>query len=143
MIRKIDHIGIAVADAEAALAVYRDALGLELTASEPVAGQQLISYHLRLGESHLELLAPTEPNSVIAKFLDRNGPGIHHIALAVDDIEAEIARLKETDLQLLGEKPTLGAGGKKVIFFHPRSTGGVLLELCEDPQHSAPGHAHH
>lgn len=143
MIRKIDHIGIAVADAEAALAVYRDTLGLELTASEPVADQQLISYHLRLGESHLELLAPTEPDSVIAKFLDRKGPGIHHIALAVDDIESEIARLKETGLQLLGEKPTIGAGGKKVIFFHPRSTGGVLLELCEDPQHAAPGRANH
>jgi methylmalonyl-CoA/ethylmalonyl-CoA epimerase len=131
MIRKIDHIGIATADAEAALKVYRDALGLELTATERVESQKLVSYHLRIGESNLELLVPSEPGSVMAKFLESRGAGIHHIALAVEGIEAEIARLKAAGLQPLGDGPITGAGGKKVIFFHPKTTGGVLLELCE------------
>jgi methylmalonyl-CoA/ethylmalonyl-CoA epimerase len=132
MIQKIDHIGIAVADAEQALAIFRDALGLELTEREAVASQKLISYHLRIGESNLELLHPSEPDSVIAKFLAKRGAGIHHIALAVDDIVAEVERLKAHGLQPLGETPTRGAGGKQVIFFHPKSTGGVLLELCQE-----------
>jgi methylmalonyl-CoA epimerase len=132
MILKIDHIGIATADAEAALRVYRDALGLALTATEAVENQKLVSHHLRVGESSLELLVPSEPGSVMAKFLETRGAGIHHIALAVVGIEAEIERLKAAGLQPLGERPTVGAGGKKVIFFHPKTTGGVLLELCED-----------
>jgi methylmalonyl-CoA/ethylmalonyl-CoA epimerase len=131
MIRGIDHIGIAVSDADAALAVFRDALGLELAETEPVPSQQLVSYHLRIGESTLELLHPSDPQSVIAKFLEKKGPGIHHIALAVDDIAGETARLKQRGLQPLSEQPTLGAGGKRVLFFHPKTTGGVLLELCE------------
>lgn len=131
MIRKIDHIGVAASDVAGALAVFRDALGLELTETEPVESQKLVSYHLRVGESNLELLVPSEPDSVIAKFLEKRGQGIHHIALAVDDIDAELTRLKKAGLQPLGEKPTMGAGGKRVIFFHPKTTGGVLLELCQ------------
>ncbi len=131
MIRRIDHIGIAVADAEAALAVFRDALGLELVEIEPIESQKLVSYHIRIGESNLELLSPTQPESVIAKFLEKNGQGIHHLALAVEGIEEEIARLKAMGLKPLAEKPTKGAGGKKIVFFHPKTTGGVLLELCE------------
>ena len=130
MIRKIDHIGIAVPDAEAALAVFRDALGLELTHTEDVASQKVTAYQLRVGESSLELLVPNDPESVIAKFLAKRGQGVHHIALAVDDIDAEIARMKAAGLEPLSETPTPGAGGKRVIFFHPRTTGGVLLELC-------------
>ncbi|MCK4302788.1 MAG: methylmalonyl-CoA epimerase [Candidatus Eisenbacteria sp.] len=131
LIEKIDHIGIAVADAEASLAIFRDALGLELVRTEPVASQKLVSYHLRIGASNLELLSPTEPGSVIATFLEKKGQGIHHLALAVRDIEEVLAHLKAKGLQPLSEKPTEGAGGKRVIFFHPRTTGGVLLELCE------------
>lgn len=131
MIRRIDHIGIAVADAEAALKVFRDALGLELIETEPVASQKLVSYHLKVGESNLELLVPDDPESVIAKFLEKRGPGIHHIALAVEDIASEVERMKAAGLQPLSEKPTLGAGGKQVLFFHPKTTGGVLLELCQ------------
>ena len=131
MIRKIDHIGIATSDADAALRIYRDALGLELTATEAVESQKLVAYHLRVGESNLELLVPTEPGSVMAKYLESRGAGIHLIALAVVGIEAEITRLKAAGLQPLGDGPITGAGGKKVIFFHPRTTGGVLLELCE------------
>ncbi|MBD3237231.1 MAG: methylmalonyl-CoA epimerase [Candidatus Eisenbacteria bacterium] len=136
MARRIDHIGIAVGDVAAALAFYRDALGLELTAEEPVPSQKLVSYHLRIGEANLELLSPTAPDSVIARFLEKRGPGIHHIALAVDDVEAEMARLRDAGYRLLGEKPTPGAGGKQVIFLHPKSTGGVLLELCADTRHA-------
>jgi len=131
VIRKIDHIGIAVADAAAALKVFRDALGLELVGTEPVPSQKLVSYHLRVGESNLELLVPSDPESVIARFLEKRGPGIHHIALAVEDIAAEVERMKAAGLQPLAEKPSLGAGGKQVLFFHPQTTGGVLLELCQ------------
>jgi methylmalonyl-CoA/ethylmalonyl-CoA epimerase len=131
MILRIDHVGIATADAEAALKIYRDALGLELTATERVESQKLVSYHLRVGESNLELLVPNEPGSVMAKFLESRGAGIHHIALEVQGIEAEVERLRAAGLQPLGEKPIAGAGGKRVIFFHPKTTGGVLLELCE------------
>ena len=131
MIQRIDHIGIAVADAEAALAIFRDALGLDLTETEPVESQKLVSYHLRVGESNLELLHPSDPESVIAKYLAKRGEGIHHIALAVDDIDDEIARLKAKNLKPLSDQPSMGAGGKRVIFFHPKTTGGVLIELCE------------
>ncbi len=131
MILRIDHIGIATADAAAALRIYRDALGLALTATEPVQSQKLVSYHLRIGESNLELLEPSEPGSVMAKFLESRGAGIHHIALAVTGIEEEVARLRAAGLQPLSEAPSAGAGGKRVIFFHPKTTGGVLLELCE------------
>jgi methylmalonyl-CoA/ethylmalonyl-CoA epimerase len=132
MIRKIDHIGIAVARAEEGLAIYRDALGLELVATETVSSQKIVSYHLKVGESNFELLVPSDPESVIAKFLARKGPGIHHIALCVDDLEGEIERLKAQGVQPLAEKPTRGAGGKQIMFFHPKTTGGILIELCQE-----------
>ena len=132
MIRKIDHIGIATPDAEASLRIFRDALGLELGHTEEVASQKVTTYALGVGESSLELLVPTDPESAIAKYIAKRGQGIHHIALAVDDIDAELARMKAAGLEPLGEKPTPGAGGKRIIFFHPRTTGGVLLELCGD-----------
>lgn len=129
MIRKIDHIGIAVADIEAALRIHRDTLRLELDQVEEVPSQRLMSYHMRCGESHLELLTPTDPESVMARFLDKKGPGIHHIALAVDDFDAERARLVDAGLEPIGE-PSIGANGKRIQFFHPRTTGGILLEIC-------------
>lgn len=131
MIKKIDHLGIAVSDAQAALAVWRDALGLEHFDTETVASQKIVSYHLKIGESNIELLAPTDPESPIAKFLEKKGAGIQHIALAVTDLDAEAERLKARGLQPIGELPTEGAGGKRILFFHPKTTGGVLLELCE------------
>ncbi len=129
MIRKIDHIGIAVSDAEKALGVYRDLLGLPCEEIEEVVSQKLLSYHLRAGESHLELLVPTDPSSTIARFLEKHGEGIHHIALAVDDLAAERARLVAGGLEPIGE-PSMGANGKRIQFFHPRSAGGILLEIC-------------
>jgi methylmalonyl-CoA/ethylmalonyl-CoA epimerase len=131
MIKRIDHIGIAVLDPQRSLALYKDALGLKLDQIEDIPSQQLVSYHLVVGESHLELLHPTDDDSVIAKFLAKKGPGIHHIALEVDDLEGERARLEAQGLEPLSDKPFVGAGGKKVLFFHPRTTGGVLLEICQ------------
>jgi len=131
VIKKIDHIGIAVLDAKRALATFSETLGLRLEEVEEVPSQKLLSYHLRVGESHFELLHPTDEDSVIAKFLEKQGPGVHHIALEVDDIEAEKDRLVAAGLDPLSDKPFTGAGGKKVLFFHPRTTGGVLLEICQ------------
>ncbi|MDM7914922.1 MAG: methylmalonyl-CoA epimerase [Candidatus Eisenbacteria bacterium] len=129
MIGKVDHIGIAVSDLEAALRVYRDVLGLALEQIEEVGSQKVLSYHLRVGESHLELLAPSDPDSVIARFLEKKGAGIHHLALAVDDLDEARARLIAAGCEPIGE-PSTGANGKRIQFFHPRTTGGVLLEIC-------------
>ncbi len=131
MIRKIDHIGIAVLDPARALQTFSEALGLKLELVEEIPSQQLISYHLKVGESHIELLHATDPDSVIAKFLAKRGPGVHHVALQVDDLEAERDRLTALGLEPLTPEPFIGAGGKKVLFFHPRTTGGVLVEICQ------------
>ncbi len=139
MIRKIDHVGIAVLDPQAALATFRDALGLRLEQVEDIPSQKLRSYHLRVGESSLELLFPTDPESTVAKFLEKKGPGIHHLSLEVDDIAAEQDRMAAAGLEPLSPEPFVGAGGKKVLFFHPRTTGGVLLEICQPGE---PGHGH-
>jgi methylmalonyl-CoA epimerase len=131
MIKKIDHIGIAVLDPHRALATFSDVLGLRLEQIEDIPSQNLRSYHLRVGESHLELLFPTDPASTVARFLEKKGPGFHHLALEVDDILAERDRLVAAGLEPLSPEPFAGAGGKQVIFFHPRTTGGVLLEICQ------------
>ncbi|MCC7143943.1 MAG: methylmalonyl-CoA epimerase [Candidatus Eisenbacteria bacterium] len=131
MIRKIDHIGLAVLDPARALQTFSEALGLRLDQIEDIPSQKLRSYHLAVGESHIELLYPTDPDSTVAKFLDKKGPGVHHVALQVDDIEAERDRLVGLGFEALSAEPFIGAGGKKVLFFHPRTTGGVLLEICQ------------
>jgi methylmalonyl-CoA epimerase len=131
MIRKIDHLGIAVLDPARGLAIFSDALGLRLEKIEDIPGQKLRAYHLRIGESHLELLHPTDPESTVAGFLAKKGPGIHHLALEVDDVLAERDRLVASGLEPLAPEPFIGAGGKQVLFFHPRTTGGVLLEICQ------------
>jgi methylmalonyl-CoA epimerase len=132
MILRIDHIGVAVSDVEAVLRLYRDALGLSLDEVEEVSAQKITSYHLRIGESHLELLQASEPGSVIARFIEKRGEGIHHIALAVDDFDRDRERLVASGLEPIGES-SIGAGGKRIQFFHPRSAGGVLLEICSIP----------
>jgi methylmalonyl-CoA epimerase len=131
LIKKIDHIGIAVLDADRALATFRDALGLRLDQIEEIPSQGLVAYHLEIGESHLELLHPTEDDSAIGKYLSKRGPGIHHLALQVDDIYAERDRLEAAGLEPLSPEPFKGAHGKLVLFFHPRTTGGMLLEICQ------------
>jgi methylmalonyl-CoA epimerase len=131
MIKKIDHLGIAVLDPARGMAIFSETLGLRLEQIEEIPSQQLRSYHLRAGESHLELLFPTDPESTVARFMEKKGPGFHHLAFEVDDIEKERDRLTAAGLEPLSPEPFIGAGGKKVLFFHPRTTGGVLLEICQ------------
>ena len=126
---KIDHIGIAVADIETAIATYAGALGLRPELVEEIAEQGVRAHHLPVGETRIELLEPIDEGSPIARFLARRGPGIHHIAFSVDDFDAERAHMIASGLEPIGE-PSVGAGGKRIQFFHPRSTGGVLIEIC-------------
>jgi len=133
LIKRIDHLGIAILDADRGLATFYESLGLKLDLIEDIPEQGLRTYHLRVGESHIELLFPTDPSSTVAKFLEKKGPGFHHLALEVDDMEAERERLIGRGFEPLTPKPFVGAGGKKVQFFHPRTTGGVLLEICQCP----------
>jgi len=126
---KIDHIGIAVTDIETTLATYADAFGLRPERVEEVAGQGIRAHHLPIGETRIELLESLGEGSPIARFLARHGPGLHHIALAVDDFDAGRARMIASGLEPIGE-PSVGAGGKRIQFFHPRSTGGALIEIC-------------
>ena len=129
----LDHIGIAVKDLGEALAFYRDALGLEVEAPEDVASQHVRAHFIRVGESSLELLEATAPESAIARYVDKRGPGIHHITLRVDDITAVLARLKSKGVRLVDEAPRPGAEGALVAFIHPSATHGVLVELKQAP----------
>ena len=129
MSTKIDHIGIAVSDIEAALRIYRDAIGLPLDSIEKISSEKITTHHLQIGESHIELLHPTDPDSPVARFLEKKGPGIHHIALAAEDFDAARERAIKAGLEPIGD-PSIGAGGKLIQFFHPRTTEGVLLEIC-------------
>jgi methylmalonyl-CoA epimerase len=115
------------------LRVFRDALDLEVEQIEEVAGQRIVSHHLRVGDSCLELLVPSAPDSPVARSIEKRGEGIHHLALAVDDFDADRRRLIAAGLEPIGE-PSIGAGGKRIQFFHPRSAGGVLLEICSSPE---------
>ena len=125
----LDHIGIAVDDLDAALRFYRDALGLEVQAAEEVPSQRVRAHFVPLGQSSLELLQATAPDSPIARFLAKRGPGLHHITLRVDDIVAALAQLKAHGAKLIDEQPRPGAEGSLVAFVHPASAHGVLVEL--------------
>ena len=125
----LDHIGIAVRDLDEALAFYRDALGLEIEAPEEVASQKVRAHFIPVGEASLELLEATAPDSPIARYVEKRGPGIHHITLRVDDIHAALARLKDKGIRLIDESPRPGAEGALIAFVHPASTHGVLVEL--------------
>lgn len=128
---KIDHIGIATRELKEATAVWRDALGLRVEFTEDVAEQGVRIAMLPMGETHIELLEPLTQESPVGKFLEKRGPGIHHIAIRVDDIQAAIGQLKEKGARLIDETPRIGAGGCLVAFIHPSSTNGVLLELVQ------------
>ena len=125
----LDHIGIAVKDLSAALAFYRDALGLEIEAPEDVPSQHLRAHFIAVGDAKLELLEATSPESPIAKAIEKRGPGLHHITLRVTDIAAALAQLRARGVRLIDEAPRLGAEGSLIAFIHPASTGGVLIEL--------------
>ena len=128
---RLDHIGIAVSDIEAALAFYRDALGLEIDAPEEVTSQRVRAHFIPAGEAALELLEATADDSPIAKYLARRGPGLHHITLRVDDIRAALEQLKARGVRLIDETPRPGAHGSLVAFIHPSSAHGVLVELTQ------------
>lgn len=128
---KINHIGIATNGIDEALKFWSDALGLENVHTEIVVDQKVKVAMLPIGESRIELLEPTSDDSPISKFLAKRGPGIHHIAVEVADIEAALANLKSQGMRLIDESPRVGAEGCLVAFVHPASTGGVLLELVQ------------
>ena len=130
-VEKIDHIGIAVKSIEEALPYYRDVLGLEYLGEETVPEQRVRVAFLRVGESRIELLEPTDPDSPISKFLEKRGGGMHHIAVLVSDIEAALESHRARGSRLIDEAPRTGAHGMRIAFVHPRATGGVLLELCQ------------
>ena len=132
MIRKLDHVGIAVNSIDEALKFFRDTLGLEVESVEEVADQKVKIAFLPVGETHVELLEPTEPGSNVAKFLEKKGEGIHHLAFNVDDIDGTLAALKEKGAALIDSEPRIGGGNKRIAFLHPRGTHRVLMELCED-----------
>ena len=128
---KIDHIGIATGGIEDALRFWRDALGLEVKHTEVVEEQGVRVAMLPAGEPRIELLEPTGPDTPVARFIQKRGPGIHHVAVRVPDIRAALARLSAEGARLIDEEPRVGAGGCLVAFVHPSAAGGVLLELVE------------
>jgi len=131
MTEKINHIGIAVKNLEDSIPLYRDQLGMEFEGTEEVTEQKVKVAFLKIGESRIELLEPTADDSPIAKFLEKNGEGIHHMAYEVTDIEAALADLKEKGVRLIDEQPRHGAHGSLIAFLHPKATGGVLTEICQ------------
>lgn len=131
MLQKINHLGIAVKSLEEAIPFYRDNLGMIFQGTEEVAEQKVKVAFLQVGESKIELLEPTSGDSPIAKFLDKNGPGIHHVAYEVPDIAAAISRLEADGLRMIDRVPRNGAHGAKIAFIHPKSSEGILTELCQ------------
>jgi methylmalonyl-CoA/ethylmalonyl-CoA epimerase len=129
---KIEHIGIAVKDLESSNKVFAALLGKEHYKLEVVESEHVITSFFRSGPNKIELLQATDNDSPIAKFIEKKGEGIHHIAFAVDDIEKEIKRLKKNGFVLLNEIPKKGADNKLIVFLHPKSSNGVLIELCQD-----------
>ena len=131
MFEKIDHIGIAVKDLEKAMEFYRDQIGLEFKGTEVVEEQKVKVAFFPVGESKIELLESTEPDGPVGKFVEKKGEGVHHLSFRVSNIEEKLQQLKEQGVALIDEKPRYGAGGARIAFLHPKSTGGVLVELCE------------
>lgn len=131
MIEKIDHIGIAVKNLNESLKVLEEILGLKSIGLETVAEQKVKVAFIPVGESEIELLESTEQDSAIAKFIEKNGEGVQHIALRVNNIDEALENLKVKKVRLIDDKPRNGAGGARIAFIHPRATNGVLIELCE------------
>ena len=131
MFDRIDHIGVAVEDLDAALALYEHDLDLELVYRETVESQGVEAVLLDIGENHVELLRPLGPETPVGKFLAKNGPGLHHVAYQTADIEAELERVRAAGLRLIDETPRTGIRNSLVAFLHPKSTGGVLTEIVQ------------
>ena len=130
---RIDHIAVLVDDLEKTLAFWRDGLGMEVSHQQDVPTEQARIAFLPVGDSEIELVQPTTDDSGLRRYLEKRGPGMHHVCLQVDDIEAMLARLKARGIELINEAPRTSADGKKYAFIHPRSAGGVMVELYELP----------
>jgi methylmalonyl-CoA/ethylmalonyl-CoA epimerase len=131
---RIDHIGVAVEDLDEAIELYGERLGMPLQHRETVEEQGVEAVLLGVGESHVELLRPLSADTAVGKFLERSGPGLHHVAYATDDIESALDAVRGAGLRLIDERPRTGIRGSRVAFLHPKSTGGVLTELVEAPE---------
>lgn len=131
MVGKVDHIGIAVKSIDEALKFYEDVLGIKCVSQEVVEEQKVKVAFLPIGDTEVELLESTDEDGPVARFIERKGEGIQHIAYKVDDIEKSIKELKEKGIRMIDEEPRYGAGGAKIAFLHPKSTFGVLIELCQ------------
>ena len=127
----VDHIGIAVKSIDEALAFWQSSLGIQCTGVEEVAEQKVKTAFLPIGDTEVELLEATSDESPVAKFIEKKGEGIHHLAIRVDNLEKALEEMKAKGIKLIDESPRYGAGGAKIAFVHPKSTGGVLLELSE------------
>ena len=132
MLKKIEHIGIAVKDLEQSNELYAKLLGVKHYKTEFVNSESVKTSFFKIGESKIELLQATDPESPIAKFIEKRGEGVHHLAFDVDNIEVEIKRLIKEGFELIHKSPKLGADNKRIAFLHPKSSGGVLVELCQD-----------
>lgn len=132
-VKRIDHIAILVNDMQASLSFWQEALGLELSAVQDVPTEQAQIAFLPAGDSEVELVIPTTADSGLARYLEKRGPGMHHICLEVEDIEGMLANLKKRGVELINEAPRIGNGGRKYAFIHPRSAFGVMVELYEYP----------
>ena len=135
MLDRIDHTGVAVDDLDAAIQLYGEVLGMPLVHRETVAEQGVEAVLLDVGDGHVELLSPLGEDTPVGKFLARKGPGLHHVAYAVEDIEATLEQLSAAGIELIDAKPRVGIRGSHVAFLHPRSTGGVLTEIVQPSDH--------
>ena len=133
-VTRIDQVGIAVEDLDAALAFYADAFGLTPTSREVIASDQVDEAMIEVGGVHLQLLQATDEESPIAKYIARRGAGMHHLGMAVRSIDDTLAHLRSRGVELIDEEPRIGGGGHRIAFVHPRSTGGILIELIEEPE---------
>ena len=131
MFGALDHVGVAVSDLEAAIALYEESFGMELVHRETVSEQGVEAVLLDVGDSHVELLRPTGPETPVGRFMESRGGGLHHVAYRVADIETTLRRLSETGIRLIDEEPRTGIRQSRVAFLHPKSTGGVLTEIVE------------
>lgn len=136
MFSRIDHIGVAVTDLDAAIELYETHFGMELVHRETVEEQGVDAVLLDVGDGHVELLAPLGPDTAVGKFLEKKGPGLHHVAYAVEDIDATLEAIKAAGLSLIDKEPRTGIRGSRVAFLHPRSTGAVLTEIVEPAEGS-------
>jgi methylmalonyl-CoA/ethylmalonyl-CoA epimerase len=132
---RIDHIGVAVADLDAAIALHEQRYGMPLVHRETVESQGVEAVLLDVGDGHVELLRPLSEDTPVGKFLAKRGPGLHHVAYAVDDVEAALAHLRERGVRLIDESPRTGIRGSRVAFLHPAASGGVLTEIVQPAEH--------